>query len=78
MVLKLVMARRLISTLATRSGLAVELAGDGVSDVGQLLLLLLEVLSGSGSGYQRVSIGSQIIQAGNKTNRSPRASPESP
>ncbi len=48
MVLKLVMVQGLV-TLGTASATGVELAGDGISDVGQLLLLLLKVLGG-GSG----------------------------
>jgi len=52
MVLKFIMAGRLIITLSTRStGLAIQLAGDGVGNVGQLLLLLLEVLGVGSSGY---------------------------
>ena len=51
--LKLVMGSGLIILAsATRSALAVKLAGDGVSDVGQLLLLLLKVLSVGGSGWR--------------------------
>lgn len=48
MVLKLVMVQRLVIT-GTASATGVELAGDGIGDVGQLLLLLLKVLGG-GSG----------------------------
>jgi len=43
------MARGLIIVLGARATLAVELAGDGVGNVGKLLLLLIEVLGG-GSG----------------------------
>jgi len=51
MVLKLIVARGLILAVAASTRLAVELAGDGVGDVRQLLLLLLEVLSGGGGRY---------------------------
>ena len=43
------MVQRLIITLAARCTAAVQLAGDRVRDVRQLLLLLLEVLGGGGS-----------------------------
>lgn len=49
MVLKLIVASRLVILARTRSALAVKLARDGVGDVGKLLLLLVEVLGG-GSG----------------------------
>lgn len=50
MVLKLIVARRLVVAIATSTAsLAVKLAGDGIGDVGQLLLLLLKVL-GVGGG----------------------------
>lgn len=50
MVLKLIVARRLVVAIATgTASLAVKLAGDGVGDVGQLLLLLLKVLGVGGS-----------------------------
>ena len=49
MVLKLVVARRLVVLATGTASLAVKLAGDGVGDVGQLLLLLLKVL-GVGGG----------------------------
>lgn len=55
MVLKLIVARRLVVAIATSTAsLAVKLAGDGVGDVGQLLLLLLKVL-GVGGGRWRKS-----------------------
>jgi hypothetical protein len=54
MVLKFVMARGLISTLGT-TRLAIKLAGDGVRDVGQLLLLLLKVLSVGSGGYCKLA-----------------------
>lgn len=50
MVLKLVVASRLVILARTRSALAVKLARDGIRDVRKLLLLLVEVLSGGGGG----------------------------
>lgn len=44
------MASRLVITSAT---LAVKLAGDGVGDVGELLLLLIEILGGSSGGWEK-------------------------
>ncbi len=44
-------SRLVVITAATRSALAVQLGGDGIGDVGKLLLLLLKVLSDGSSSY---------------------------
>lgn len=50
MCLELVVVHRLVVATSTTTSRLVELASDGVGNVGQLLLLLLEVLGGrSGS-----------------------------
>lgn len=46
------MASGLIVVGATGATLAVKLAGDGVGDVGELLLLLIEILGGSSGGWK--------------------------
>lgn len=66
---------------ATGATLAVKLAGDGVGDVGELLLLLLEILGGSSGGWEKkiVSISSSCVKGDrNEAYHSPRASPEPP
>lgn len=48
--LQLIVVHGLVVLTTWTTGRAVELAGDGVGDVGQLLLLLLEVLGLRGGG----------------------------
>ena len=60
------MASGLIIIGALGTTLAVKLAGDGVGDVRELLLLLIEVLSGSSGGWKKriVSMLSLMCQGG--------------
>lgn len=58
--LELIVVNGLIIITARGATRAVKLAGDGVSDVGQLLLLLLEVLRGGSSSVLLKPLGSLL------------------
>ena len=62
------MASGLIIISGLGATLAVKLAGDGVGDVGELLLLLVEVLGGSSGGCKKINVSmlSFMRQGGSK------------